>query len=147
MKTNQFNVTSRRRTAAEVAALVEDPDAVVFGGRVTDRFGDSGLTAVAIVTGLASARAEIDTLLLSCRVLGRGVEDGFWGAILNDLRRRGVREIAAQFRPSAKNAQVEGLWKRLGFVLERADESAHEYRANVASLDAPAAPWIEVTFQ
>ena len=73
-KTNQFNLTTRRRSEAEVAALAADPESTVLAFAVDDRFGEYGIVGVTISRQPASHGWELDTVLMSCRVLGRGVE-------------------------------------------------------------------------
>ncbi|MDH3421212.1 MAG: HAD-IIIC family phosphatase, partial [Gammaproteobacteria bacterium] len=82
-KSNQFNLTTRRRTEAEVTALIDDPEHTCFSVRLADRFGDHGLIAIAIAH-IDGDRMTIDTWLMSCRVLKRQVEE----EVLNELVRR-----------------------------------------------------------
>lgn len=110
-KTNQFNMTTIRRTSAEVAALVASDAHLVRCIRVSDRFGDYGLVGVAIVER-TPARAEIDTFLMSCRVLGRGVESAFLAALVAELDGGPVR---ADYRPTRKNAAVADFYPEHGF--------------------------------
>jgi FkbH-like protein len=110
-KTNQFNLTTRRHGAAEIQAMIE-AGAIALWLRLTDRFGDHGLVGVAIAVREGSA-ARIDTLLLSCRVLGRGVET----ALLAELcRRLGSGRVIGEYLPTAKNAQVADFYPRHGFI-------------------------------
>ena len=80
-KTNQFNLTTRRRTEVEVAELVASASHMVYGIQVDDRFGSYGLVAVAIVDAADRSTWVIDTLLMSCRVLRRGVETALLSAL------------------------------------------------------------------
>ena len=82
-KTNQFNLTTIRRDEAEVASLIGSADHRVYAAEVSDRFGSYGLVAVAIVAADAEAW-EVDTFLMSCRVLRRGVEDAIMQCIADD---------------------------------------------------------------
>ena len=113
-KTNQFNLTTRRHSAAEIQAMI-DAGAVALWLRLADRFGDHGLVGVAIAQAEAGA-ARIDTFLLSCRVLGRGAEV----ALLADLALRmsaRAEVLIGEFLPTAKNAQVAEFYPRHGFAL------------------------------
>ncbi|MGO4843857.1 hypothetical protein AB4144_67415, partial [Rhizobiaceae sp. 2RAB30] len=76
----QFNLTTRRKTESDVARLLEDPDATVLAWRVSDRYGDYGLVGVLILEH-AEDQTEVETLLMSCRVLGRGVERAIFAAL------------------------------------------------------------------
>lgn len=119
-KTNQFNVTTIRRTEAEVRRLLDDPAHVVRAAEVSDRFGDYGLVVVAIArcdtSAAGEATAEIDSLLMSCRVLGRGVETAFIATLVDELRGRGCTTIAARYVPTAKNQLVQQLFPEHGFT-------------------------------
>jgi FkbH-like protein len=110
-KTNQFNLTTRRRTADELSALAGHR---LLGARVRDRFGEYGLTAVMIVeTQPRSWR--LDTFLVSCRVLGRGVETALLHGVCAEARRAGAVELTAVFVPTAKNAVAADFLPRHGF--------------------------------
>ena len=114
-KTNQFNLTTRRYADADVSALAGCSDAEVISLRLKDKFGDSGLVGVAILT-YAQRSAKIDTLLLSCRVLGRMVEDWFIGHLLRWAKDRGAIEVIGEYVATRKNAQVERFYEKQGFV-------------------------------
>jgi FkbH-like protein len=113
-KTNQFNLTTRRKTAGEVLALCNSPQSGVFAWRVADRFGDYGLVGVVILKPAAES-VEIETFLMSCRVLGRGVEDAVLGAIVTCARRWGAAGIRGQYVPTPKNSLVANLYRNHGF--------------------------------
>lgn len=117
-KTNQFNLTTRRYSVADIEAFMNDPDAAVYAMSVSDRYGDMGLTGVLIARRCDTA-AVIDTLLLSCRVLGRQLEFAFVDLCLGALAGAwGSMTWRAEYLPTAKNAQVEDFWDRVGFVAE-----------------------------
>ena len=105
-KTNQFNLTTRRRNQAELEAFLAGPGAQGFWVRLADRFADHGLIAVALAEARRAARLEIDTLLMSCRVLGRGVETLVL-AELGAARRRGRLRRGDRHLP-AHRAQRHG---------------------------------------
>jgi len=129
-KTNQFNLTGRRRGAEEIARLAADPATTVLCVRLADRFADHGLVAVVIAVAGGSVAAggtvvagdalAVDTWLMSCRVIGRTLEDEIAGLLLAEARRRGLARVRGEYRPSPKNALVAGLYERLGF--RRSDE-------------------------
>jgi FkbH-like protein len=115
-KTNQFNLTTIRRTSAEIAALRSDPRWRVYTMSAHDRFGDYGLTGVLLARGDDATRWEIDTFLLSCRVLGRDVETAFLGAVLRELWAAGATAIEARFVPTQKNAPARDFLVTHGFL-------------------------------
>lgn len=114
-KTNQFNMTTKRYSEAEVRALAQDPAWYLYALSVTDRFGDYGLTGVVFCVERAEAW-EIDTLVLSCRVLGRGVETAVLAVLQAHARSRGKNILRGRFIPTAKNGLAENYYSDHGFV-------------------------------
>jgi FkbH-like protein len=115
-KTNQFNLTSKRLCEAEVSARISDPCVITLQARLTDRFGDNGIVA-ALSAKILGSEALIDLWLMSCRVLGRRVEDGCLNALVESCRSRGVEQLVGVYRPANKNGMVRDLYGRLGFCL------------------------------
>ena len=113
-KSNQFNLTTRRYTEAEVAAIEADPNRHVIQVRLADRFGDNGLISV-IVANRNSDHWEIDTWLMSCRVLGRRVEEAALRHLAAAARADGASELVGRFIPTAKNRLVIDHYRKLGF--------------------------------
>ncbi|HHY33906.1 MAG TPA: HAD-IIIC family phosphatase [Firmicutes bacterium] len=114
-KTNQFNLTTRRYTPGEIQAMAKDPDYRVFWLELEDKFGSNGIVGVAIIRVTAS-EWRIDTLLLSCRVMGRTVEDAFVRAIADVAWVQGATALIGEYIPTKRNSVVRGLYQRLGFV-------------------------------
>ncbi len=139
-KTNQFNLTTVRRTEAEVEALRQDPAYRLYVLEVSDRFGDYGLTGVLFIEeqGRFASHFAIDTLLLSCRVLGRGVETAFLKAAVADLLALGGGPLIGRFVPTAKNAPAAGFLAGHGFHKGEGDAWVLPDLALLgASLDVP----------
>jgi FkbH-like protein len=113
-KTNQFNLTTIRRDESQIRRLVASATNDVWAIRVTDRFGDYGIVGVAIVDQDPDSWT-IDTLLMSCRVLGRGVETAFLTAIADEAAARGIARLIGRFEPTRKNAQVANFYPDHGF--------------------------------
>jgi len=113
-KTNQFNLTTIRYSESDLMQRIKDPNAEVYSLRVTDRFGDSGLTGVAVMR-YDGDTCEIETLLLSCRVLGRTVETAFLSFLSWAAEKRGAKQLRGDFRPTAKNAPAKDFYERHGF--------------------------------
>ena len=111
-KTNQFNLTTRRRTDAEVRALL-DAGAYTQAMRASDRFGDNGLTGVLIAIP-QNGGLLVDTWLISCRVLGRRLEEVMFSALVRFAAGNHYTHIAGVYIPTAKNGQVADLYARLG---------------------------------
>ena len=112
-KTNQFNVTTRRYTQSQIEEIAADPKNAVYVVYSSDKYGDSGLISVIILKSQDTG-VLIDTFLMSCRVMGRKLED----VIINELADRlPAATIIGQFLPTVKNAPVRDLYDRLGFSL------------------------------
>ena len=110
-KTNQFNVTTRRYTQAEVEEIVADPNDIIYVVYSSDKYGDSGLISVIILME-SDIDVHIDTFLMSCRVMGRKLEN----VIINELMAKYQKKLIGEFIPTAKNAPVRELYDRLGFI-------------------------------
>jgi len=115
-KTNQFNLTTRRRTEDEVKTLSTDHSAFTLTARLSDKFGDLGLIAVAICTETKEKSWSIENLLMSCRVLNRGVEEAFMSVIAHEAQSRGVPKLIGRYIATGRNAMVANLFARLGFT-------------------------------
>ena len=119
-KTNQFNLTTRRYSAEELRGIMATPNAVTLQLALTDAFGDNG--TISLVIGYAEDNAlRIDTWLMSCRVLGRGVETMVLKEILAEALRRGVTEVFGTYLPTDRNALVVDHYRKLGFEQLSAD--------------------------
>ncbi len=114
-KTNQFNLTTKRYTEADITSLLKN-GYIIWDAQVSDKFGDNGITALAIVK-VEENTANIDSFLLSCRILGRGIETAFLNYILNKLFDKGINNITASFIPTTKNKQTEHFYENNGFIL------------------------------
>ncbi len=112
-KTNQFNLTTKRYTETDILRMMES-GYDIWDVSVSDKFGDNGITALTIVK-VEGDIAEIDSFLLSCRILGRGIETAFLNVVLNRMLEKGIKKVKATFVPTAKNAQTENFFERNGF--------------------------------
>ena len=122
-KSNQFNLTTRRRSEAEVAAIEMSPDHLGLQFRLVDAFGDNGMISVAILR-FEGTNAVIDTWLMSCRVLERQVEQAVLNSLAGAARERGAARLIGQFIPTPRNAMVAGHYAKFGFAqLGDCDES------------------------
>ena len=134
-KTNQYNLTTIRRTLDEVRALAASADWRLYAFRVTDKFGEYGLVGVIIIKVSDDRRRwTIDSLMMSCRVLGRGVEAALIGGLADDARAEGAVEFVGSYLPTAKNAICKSFLPDQGFT--QAGEG--EWRLDLAN--APAIP-------
>ena len=117
LKTNQFNLTTKRYQEEEIRNFTNNGDFIVGCAQVIDKFGDNGITGVYIINK-QDKLWNIDTFLLSCRIMGRGVEDGILSQILIDAKKNGVEEIHANFIPTQKNKPAENFLSDSGFKKE-----------------------------
>ena len=114
LKTNQFNLTTRRYSEDAIRGFLEREDAVVLAFRLTDRFGDHGLTSTLI--GVREGDAlRIDSWLMSCRIFSRTAEAFILRGVLEVARERGLRRLVGHYAATAKNGVVADLYARLGF--------------------------------
>lgn len=118
-KTNQFNLTTRRYDEHQIEAFIGSADWLVADFALADVFGDSGVVGLCMLRLTAADTAEIDTLLMSCRVIGRQAESAFLQALLRLLTQRGVRQVLADYLPTAKNMLVKDLLTQQGFALRK----------------------------
>lgn len=138
-KTNQMNVTTRRYTETDIGAMAEKENMAVFSVAAKDRFGDNGIVGVFILD-VAGDDCRIDTLLLSCRVIGRHIERAMIDVIADVARSKGATALIGEFLPTPRNKPAEGLFERLGF--ERIDDTT--FRVALEDLPPQAPPYIDL---
>ena len=144
-KTNQFNLTTKRYTDEDVAAVMADPDAFGLQIRLLDRFGDNGIIAIIIGRRVEPELVEVDTWLMSCRVLGRQVEATTLNLIAAQAQAMGATRLRGVYAPTKKNGMVRDHYARLGFTVVAQDPAG----GSTAELDltdfVPAPTFIDVT--
>jgi FkbH-like protein len=117
-KTNQFNLTTKRYSEPEISNFTESKDYMVISYGVGDKYGDAGIVGVLILQmDSANASAQIDTLLMSCRVIGRNIEIAFFDYLINELASKGIKNLTSTYAKSLKNEQVKFFFDKLGFKL------------------------------
>ena len=124
-KSNQFNLTTRRYSEAEVAALADDDAVITLQVRLEDRFGDNGMISV-VICRTRGTDWEIDTWLMSCRVLGRRVEQVVLDQLAALARARGAKRLVGIYRPSGRNTIVADHYAKLGFSLDSEDSDGRQ---------------------
>ena len=146
-KTNQFNVTTRRYTEAQLAELIDHPDWIVLGADLSDRFGDSGIVGLAMAQRITPDVWRVDNFLLSCRVIGRTLEQSLLCELVKSARERGAKALEADYRPRGKNGIVKELWHELGFAPiyppTSLDDSTR-WRLDLATDTVAASPYIKL---
>lgn len=143
MKSNQFNLTTRRYSVSEVLELMEGPNSTVYSMVVSDKFGSAGLTGVLVVRW-EGRKAVVDSLLMSCRVIGRGVEFAIWEAVREDALERECDTLVAEYRPTQKNTQAANFFERLSLQCVSTDGGTRRYETSIAAFTPPVNEWIEV---
>jgi FkbH-like protein len=132
-KTNQFNLTTRRHSREEVERLAKGPGSKVLWLRLEDRFGDMGLVCVGIVRKDAADPKtwEVDSFLMSCRVMGRQVEEAFLAYLAEHAAREGATKLKGVFVPTAKNSPVKTFYPDHGFQEAGGTGSSQLYARDV----------------
>ena len=118
LKTNQFNLTTKRYQEEEISKFSSSDDKIVECVQVNDKFGDNGITGTYIIEKKNNEEWIIDTFLLSCRIMGRGVEEMMMNQIIEKARLSGIKKIKGEFIPTAKNKPAENFYEDLGFSKE-----------------------------
>ncbi len=144
VKTNQFNVLSRRHSAARLAELVAGPGTLHLTARLRDRFTDHGLVGF-LLARTDGDTAEVDSWLLSCRVIGRDLERSMFGAFAREAAATGLRRLVGEYLPTQKNHLVADLYQRLGFRLVReAPDGATRWQYDLVQQGLPeSSPFIK----
>ena len=113
-KSNQFNVTTKRYTAAEMESVYESGDYIRLYGKLVDKFGDNGVVSV-VIGKKDGTTLNIDLWLMSCRVLKRDMEFAMLDTLVKKCREQGITTIKGYYYPTAKNKMVRDLFGTFGF--------------------------------
>jgi len=125
-RTNQFNLTTKRYTETDIKSFNHSPEHAVLYLKYKDRFGDAGIVGVVILAYTAEY-ALIDTFLLSCRVIGRGIEDVLLKACLERAKKANKQTICGLYLKGKKNGQVADFYRKRGFTLDSQDENEAKF--------------------
>lgn len=140
-KTNQFNLTTRRYTESDIRELAKNSSWQVLSVSASDKLGDSGIVGVAIIELMNEHKARLDTFLMSCRVLGRGIEQVFLMAVLEISRKAGMKACIAEFIPTKKNGMAKAFLPDNSFILQG------EYYVRDLSKELEFPNWIEIKYE
>jgi FkbH-like protein len=144
-KTNQFNLTTRRYNEQQIASLAADPEWRVYTVHARDRFGDNGLIGVAIIH-LQKQACDLDTFLLSCRVIGRTVETAVLAEIGVQARALGALCLTGKFIATKKNAPAREFYPSHGFTCIRESESSSDWELDLLQTIIATPSWIKCRF-
>jgi FkbH-like protein len=145
-KTNQFNLTTKRYTVAEMENFVNDSESLVLAFEVNDRFGGFGITGCSVVM-ISGDKATIDTFLMSCRVLGRNIEIKFLEEIMVVLGDLGVKNVDASYSKTLKNEQVSDFYDRAGFKIINQSEDRTDYSISLQDYKPRGLNYIKVNYE
>lgn len=140
-KTNQFNLTTKRYTDADVRRFV-DEGWKIWCISVADKFGDNGITGAIMIND-----NEIDSLLLSCRILGKGIEKAFLKSVLSLLKEKGIDSIRAEYLPTLKNGQVADFYDKCGFKCTSEIEGRKSYVIDFTTADLEIEKYYHIIFK
>jgi FkbH-like protein len=146
-KTNQFNLTTRRYTEQQIAEMAAKPDWHIFSIKVKDRFGDHGLVGVAIAHDIDASQGkhcEVDTFLLSCRVIGRTVETALLAHIAKSAAERGCNRLQGWFLPTKKNAPARDFYQQHGFERAESNGAGSLWALDLANSPLHPPEWIKL---
>ncbi|MCP5367803.1 MAG: HAD-IIIC family phosphatase [Hyphomicrobiales bacterium] len=138
-KSNQFNLTTRRYTEAQVAAMEGDPALHTVQVRLRDTFGDTGMISV-VICRAGDGEWEVDTWLMSCRVLGRRVEEAVLAHLAQRAQAAGATALVGRFIPSGRNELVRDHYAKLGFAAAGRDGAAEVWRLDLDAYRVPDLP-------
>jgi FkbH-like protein len=114
-RTNQFNLTTRRYSEAEIKSFSHSKDSKAYCIKSSDRFGDHGTVGACIVKTTSKTSWELDVLLMSCRALGRGIEEAFMNFICEEAKKAAIQTLVGRYMPTKKNGMAKDFYKRLRF--------------------------------
>ena len=138
-------MTTIRHTESDIKNCIDDPNYSVYAFSVSDKFGDSGVTGLCIInSNHNNKKVKIDTLLISCRVIGRNIEYVFINSIIEKLKRENIIEIKAEYIKTQKNEQVKYFFDRCSFDLIDGSDSVRNYTLSVNSYDPKILDYIKV---
>ncbi len=127
-KTNQFNLTTRRYSESQMWDVFSDKSSRIYAYGVSDSFGDNGLTAVVMVNIQEGKLATISDFVMSCRIMGRRIENAVLDDVESDLQKAGCDEIEGIYVPTKKNLPVRELYASLGYKAVSSDAEKSVYR-------------------
>jgi FkbH-like protein len=139
-KSNQFNLTTRRYSEADVMAMAADPHCFTLQVGLSDIYGDNGMISV-VICRRENRDWHIDTWLMSCRVLGRGVEAAILQELVAHAREHEIDGLIGTYRPTARNGMVKNHYARLGFaLLEQHEDGMARWQLDVTGVTAQPIP-------
>ena len=144
-KTNQFNLTTKRYTEGDISNFITKSDSKVYAFSVSDKFGDSGITGLCIINlDKKNQTADIDTFLMSCRIIGRNIEFAFMDYLVNSIKNFKVHTITSKYIKTPKNEQVKNFFEACSFSLKCSTNTTNDYILNISAYKPKQFKYIEV---
>lgn len=144
-KTNQFNLTTKRYTETEIESFMNNPTSDVFAFNVRDKFGDNGITALCILNYSGNI-ADIDSFLMSCRIIGRNVEFKIMECLFEHCKKNGIKIVNTQFIKTAKNDQVYDFYDKAGFEVVNKTDEITNYKIDLSQLEMSTINYIQLNY-
>ena len=146
-KTNQFNLTTRRYTEADIRGFLHDHCHTLYAYELSDKFGNYGVIGLAIVElDREEAAASLDTFLMSCRAIGRNVEIAFFDFLMQHLKQAGFKKVSASYKRTGKNQQIDNFYETLGFRIIQASPDEKTYTVDIDGYTAHTLAYIGVNY-
>jgi FkbH-like protein len=142
-KTNQFNLTTRRYTESDLLRMLDDPEYEIAVFSVSDHFGDYGITGMSIIH-INNSTASVDSLLMSCRVIGRNVELAFFDQLVKKLLDKNIKTLFGSYISTPKNKQVEAFYDGLGFTTIASNELQKDFIIQLENYKMNNLPYIKI---
>jgi FkbH-like protein len=144
-KTNQFNLTTNRYTEGDIKSFIENDDSKIIAFSVSDKFGDSGVTGLCIINFHNETQSvEIDSLLMSCRIIGRNIEYAFIDYIIKIIKEKKINVIKAKYIKTQKNEQVNEFYDKCSFTLTESSDSVKNYTLDISNYEPKQLNYIKV---
>lgn len=144
-KSNQFNLTTKRYTGTEIESVAASDSYIDLYGKLTDKFGDSGVVSV-VIGEIQGESLHIDLWIMSCRVLKRDMEYAMMDELVEQSRQAGVKVIKGYYYPTAKNRMVQNFYELQGFTKTHEDSQGNtEWELVISSTYKKKNQWISVT--
>ncbi|MBP5391389.1 MAG: HAD-IIIC family phosphatase [Bacteroidales bacterium] len=143
-KTNQFNLCTNRYTESQIEDILKSGDRHFISATVSDKFGDSGLTGVVIVSR-DGQDARIDDFLMSCRIMGRNIERVIMDSVVVLLRDMGCQTIRSRYIPTQKNKPVSDFYGQCGFCLQEENGGIKDYTLQIDKYIPSGISYMETT--
>lgn len=123
-KTNQFNLTTKRYSPAEIEEVYRGENYIALSGRLQDKFGDNGLISI-IIGSIKNQHLKIELWVMSCRVIKREMEYAMFESLIKECTKKNIKSISGKYIPSLKNNMVKNLYQDLGF--KKQDDANENY--------------------